>query len=76
MSEVVQPFIFPQGELEERWKLRRLIERIVVLDSPNPVFEKLDAKVIRDIFEIENGGTNLTAAAVSNMLYAGGYTKE
>lgn len=76
MSDIVQPFIFPQGELEERWKLRRLIERIVVLDSLNPVFEKLDAKVIRDIFEIENGGTNLTAAAISNMLYAGGYTKE
>jgi len=76
MSDVVQSFIFPQGELEERWKLRRLIERMIVLDSPNTVFEKLDAKIIRDVFEIENGGTTLTAAAISNMLYAGGYTTE
>lgn len=76
MSEVVQPLIFPVGELEERWKLRKLIEHVIVFDSTNPVFEKLDAKIIKDVFEVENGGTVLTAAAVSNMLYAGGYTKE
>ncbi len=76
MNEVVQPFIFPQNELEERWKLRCFIDNVIILDSSNQIFEKLDAKIIKDIFSIENKGTVLTAAAVSNMLYAGGYTKE
>lgn len=75
MNEVTQSLIFPKGELEERWRFRRLLERLVILDSSEAIFDHLDAKVLRDIFEIENKGTTLDATAVSNILYAGGFTK-
>ena len=75
MSEIVQSLIFPEGELEERWRFRQMLERLVILDSSEEVFDHLDAKVLRDVFEIENNGTVLNATAVSNLLYAGGFTK-
>ena len=75
MNEVAQPLIFPKGELEERYRFRKLLEQMIILDAPENVFDHLDARTLRDIFEIENKGTTLNAAAVSNLLYAGGFTK-